>query len=71
MAEEKGHLTRKQQMTIMYQSFSVFLYNKDTGEVMGRNAESWGMWSSKTAAAVWGQISNFSGFVINLFVKFT
>ena len=42
MAEEKEHLTRKEQMTMMYESFTVYLYNKETGEVMGRNRESWG-----------------------------
>lgn len=42
--EEQGNLTHKEKATIMYNNFRVFLYNKDKGEVMGRNAESWGMW---------------------------
>lgn len=42
--EEKGNLTRKRKAEIMYHDIRVFLYNKENGEVMGRNAESWGMW---------------------------
>ena len=41
---EKGHLTRKERAEAMLASIRIFLYNKETGEVMGRNAESWGMW---------------------------
>ncbi|XP_028401537.1 sodium/potassium-transporting ATPase subunit beta-1-like isoform X2 [Dendronephthya gigantea] len=40
--DEQEKLTYKQKGTIMYNNFRVFLYNKEKGEVMGRNAESWG-----------------------------
>ncbi|CAB4037130.1 sodium potassium-transporting ATPase subunit beta-1-like [Paramuricea clavata] len=40
--EEKEHPTRTEQLTIMYTSFRIFLYNEEKGEVMGRTAESWG-----------------------------
>ena len=42
--EEKGNLTRKEKAAIMYNDIRVFLYDKEKGEVMGRSAESWGMW---------------------------
>ncbi len=42
--EETEHQTRKEKLVVMYTNFRIFLYNKEKGEVMGRNAESWGMW---------------------------
>lgn len=40
--EEEGKLTRKEKAALMYSNFRTYLYNKESGEVMGRDAESWG-----------------------------
>ena len=57
--EENAHISRKDKAAMMYESFRVFMYNKEKGEVMGRNAESWGMWWN--TAAMWEEIQNFCG----------
>ena len=42
MSSSNEHLTRREKLSIMYQDFRKFMYNREKGEVMGRNAESWG-----------------------------
>lgn len=39
---EKSEPTAKEKLATTYAGFKLFMYNKETGEIMGRTSESWG-----------------------------
>lgn len=68
-SSNKVEPTRSEQLSIMYKDICVFLYDKEKGEVMGRDGASWG----RCSCHLWMKKKIQCGFILKIlrYLSFT